>query len=630
LPRIEKLHLEHISTYSQRPEIAIDLWKGVTCFAGANGIGKSTLIALLMYGLTGAAPSQNRGIKEAGDYHARAVRETDKYFEGRIREADRSRAAITVQFLCGTDRYLVRRRFFSDREGITRYEHNGHSVSGNRDAQFVKDICSSSGLSGFDQFVFLAHFLSVFDESRYLLFWQPRALEHLLFVAFGEQSQSDEAELARRAMERAHSRVRNLQFEAKKVQDRLSALRGAPVGENNDADAALLRYDALQEQRQTLLLSLESYAEQAGAAAIVVAELATRLASLRDEYSAAFKDTVGEAISIEQHPASRALLRGDPCAICASHDIDTRARALSNIDRSICPLCDAPFVDRNSAQRFARLEDLDSDIQARQTELSVQTTQRNRILDEQAETNKKLFAVERELMALEQDGKTDIIRSTGDGQVDANNAIVALQINLQGIQADKARQLSLRERHRARLQALQRDLAERYAKFEALFVPVFQRLAEEFLGLKIVVRLKARATQISFSLDVAGTRRDLSSKLSESQRFFVDIALRMALVRFLAGDSGGELYIDTPEGSLDIAYEGRAGDMFAAFVRGGNDLVVTANINTSELLIRLAERCGRDRMELIRMTSWTQLSDVQIDEKPAFEKAYNAIEVALG
>ena len=52
------------------------------------------------------------------------------------------------------------------------------------------------------------------------------------------------------------------------------------------------------------------------------------------------------------------------------------------------------------------------------------------------------------------------------------------------------------------------------------------------------------------------------------------------------------LYIDTPEGSLDIAYERRAGRMFGKFVEGHERLFMTANINTSQLLQELAPTCG--------------------------------------
>jgi len=69
--------------------------------------------------------------------------------------------------------------------------------------------------------------------------------------------------------------------------------------------------------------------------------------------------------------------------------------------------------------------------------------------------------------------------------------------------------------------------------------------------------------------------------------------------------------------------------MFASFAEGVGRLLMTANINTSELLLRLAAQCGADQMKLVRMTEWTSLTDVQQAHDPLFEKAYGAIERTL-
>jgi ABC-type cobalamin transport system ATPase subunit len=129
-------------------------------------------------------------------------------------------------------------------------------------------------------------------------------------------------------------------------------------------------------------------------------------------------------------------------------------------------------------------------------------------------------------------------------------------------------------------------------------------------------------------LEVNSTTRREDYQLSESQKFFVDIALRMALAHHMSRQSVC-LFVDTPEGSLDIAYESRAGEMFARFVADGSSIIMTANINSSQLLRRLAAICKRERLHLCRMTNWTQLSAVQMQEEHQFEIAYAAIEQAM-
>ena len=161
-------------------------------------------------------------------------------------------------------------------------------------------------------------------------------------------------------------------------------------------------------------------------------------------------------------------------------------------------------------------------------------------------------------------------------------------------------------------------------------MPAFRRLAKSFIGLDLDISLQQMGDVYDLSLEMLGTRRESSTELSESQRFFVEIALKMAMAQYMCSeDSSADLLIDTPEGSLDIAYEARAGDMFANFVEAGYNLIITANINSSQLLLRLAGRCKTERMELVRMTDWAPLTEVQASEENLFNLAYTRIEEQL-
>ena len=171
----------------------------------------------------------------------------------------------------------------------------------------------------------------------------------------------------------------------------------------------------------------------------------------------------------------------------------------------------------------------------------------------------------------------------------------------------------------------------RYAQAEERFVPRFRQLTNLFLGIDLDVSFAVvPPTGVKLTVEMRGDVRHDQTQMSESQRFFVDIALRMALAQQISSPEGlATLFIDTPEGSLDIAYEDRAGEMFAEFVESGHDLIVTANINSSKLLQTLAQRCGTKRMTLNQMTGWTELSDVQQKATTLFHKAYEDILTAL-
>jgi ABC-type ATPase involved in cell division len=103
----------------------------------------------------------------------------------------------------------------------------------------------------------------------------------------------------------------------------------------------------------------------------------------------------------------------------------------------------------------------------------------------------------------------------------------------------------------------------------------------------------------------------------------------MALSEFMS-DSPATLLVDTPEGSLDVAYEARAGSMFSRFASAGNFILMTANLRGSQLVLRLAGLQHKTGMQVTRMTEWTDLTEVQQSEEKLFLEAYAAIDAALG
>jgi ABC-type cobalamin transport system ATPase subunit len=187
-----------------------------------------------------------------------------------------------------------------------------------------------------------------------------------------------------------------------------------------------------------------------------------------------------------------------------------------------------------------------------------------------------------------------------------------------------------RDELRAQIRSAQQELYSRYRQTEAEFVPLFRVLAERFLGVDIDVDAELSDLSLGLVIRLKSQARREVHALSESQRFFLDIALRMALAMYMSsGTSHATLFVDTPEGSLDIAYEARAGEMFSRFVLDGHRLLMTANVNSSQLLLKLAGACGSSQMALVRMTEWSELSQVQLEESTLFVNAYDAIEKAL-
>ncbi len=203
------------------------------------------------------------------------------------------------------------------------------------------------------------------------------------------------------------------------------------------------------------------------------------------------------------------------------------------------------------------------------------------------------------------------------------------QFNLADEEAKE--EYSKRDKLSPEYEKLLKKIENAYRTAETVFVPIFKRLAKSFIGLDLDIQLSRSRKGIKLVLELQSLARTESFQLSESQRFFLDIALRMSLAIFLSEKGqGATMLIDTPEGSLDIAYESRVGNMFAEFATQDNqNLFMTANINASQLLISLAEKCGKDKMKFRRMLDWTDLSEIQKEGEDLFKAVYKNIEFAL-
>jgi DNA repair exonuclease SbcCD ATPase subunit len=646
-PQMRKVDLESFTLFAQQPNVSLDFKAGVTCLAGANGIGKSTFLSAVTYCLTGRVPTPYRAYRSSDEYFRDSQSFPKTYFDGRISELNRETASVAVEFELGSDLFSVKRALF-DADGlralsITRKwrSKNPQIIDGtnlsdsDRQAMYSAAIVAASGLKSFDQFVFLYHFVLVFDESPTLLFWNPKALEAALFLAFGNSpDQLAAADNHRREMERAESLGRNAKWQSLQVHRRIDAIRES-LGADNPAQAVELeevyeRVRRVQEQAATVLDDAEA---RAADAELDLANAVARLVSARNEYAKAFEEFVGTRSALTQHPLVLQAQSDNSCGICGSVGESVGAHVRARLSKNVCPLCDSQVKPAPPKGDLGKLREVDGQIAQARVELEASHSKRERLVSERDEARKGAIAAANAVREFEE-RHVQIVKWVQGKQAVAHTGVEEelsrLSTELHALLQTSKQHYAVRDKHKAALLRLQQQLEQQYRSTEEEFVPLFRDLAEQFIGFELDIEAERKQTGFVLVLELKGARRRGEHQLSQSQRFFLDIALRMALARFMSTDrSAAPLFIDTPEGSLDIAYEARAGQMFAAFVSEGHDIVMTANINTSQLLLKLAAACGASQMSLVRMTDWADLSEVQLMEEGLFHKAYAAIEEHL-
>jgi DNA repair exonuclease SbcCD ATPase subunit len=637
-PRLLEIELRAFSLYRRVPDARIVISDGVSCFIGANGLGKSTFVAAVNYGLTGRVAEPTRTFSSAEEYYKETHAFAREYFAGRIDEEDRSAAEIRIDFAVAGVTFSLRRGFFDLSElrslKITEEQRvvfagESESIPGSElQAHYERELCARTGFEEFYQFAFLQQFVLTFDERRHLAFWDSKTLQQMLFLAFGVNAATAVlAETFSRTVEKQDSLRRNYQWQATEARKKIKDLETVTADPDGPDDGLVERHQNLIDRAQEVARFLESKEAELADHRLQVADATSRYINLQDEYDRLFHARSKQTDPLRHHPVVVTTINEKRCVVCGTTDAARVEGVKEAVASRQCPLCRTqhPAGTKRDPKVLEALQRVDQELAATRSRISNETLAARRVEDELQEVAEQHASIAEALAAFERDNA--IAARVSPSDADALRAMYTNQIERLLEQKETAREK--RDKARDELTKLQNGVRKQYERAEETFVPLFRKLAFAFLGLNLDIRFNVRAAQISLALIVESKERMEPHQLSESQRFFVDIALRMALARYMVGDAGASMLIDTPEGSLDAAYESRAGEMFATFARAGNQILMTANVNTSRLLLRLAEKCGHNFMQLIRMTEWAYLSEVQTAEEDQFDDAYAAVEVSL-
>lgn len=548
---------------------------------------------------------------------------------------------MTVDFTLNGKHISVTRGLFNAAD-VRAFTIDGTPVTSNdaERSQLYQDcVTVEMGLSAFEQFVFLQHFVFTFDEARKLIFWDDQATALTLYLCFGgDPAEAERADRLQREAEQAGSRGRNAQFQVNNTRKRIAAIEASLGGVTVTTATTIdldTEYESLEEQLAQAQERQERVQARHAELENDVTQYSAAVAQLRVAYTETFNQLLDGTSKAHDHPIVIQALQAGDCGICSTNGANVVEVLKRKLSTKLCPLCESPLdasadqgkvheslalIDEKLADARVRLEEAIATRQRLSGDLDQARVETGRALDAMKSferNNGEVAAANKAMRALKDSPVARTLESLRAAQDEFSSLRDA--------------EYSERDRLRGELIVLQEGLERRYALAEETFVPRFKELAELFLGINLDISVQAISPiGMKFVVELRGSARQDESQMSESQRFFVDIALRMALVGQMArAESPATLLVDTPEGSLDIAYENRAGEMFARFVEKNNSILMTANINSSKLLTTLARRCGAKSMRIEDMTGWTELSEVQQKATDLFEDAFREISAAL-
>lgn len=637
LPNIVKLELTNFSLYCEQ-SVVMDFSKPVSCLMGANGIGKSTLLNCINFAITGRINPTNKKLKSI-DILDRGNNYYLQYFDGRIAEVDKDYASTRITFMLGDKRIEVVRNFFPD-NSILEYKLDNKTQD---PCNYEKDVVQFANLNNYAQFVFLQLKVLTFDESRDCLFWNPSILTPTIFLCLGESvDNAERADELAHEIQKVNSRIRNVQWEISKQSARLTTLveekskteETRPQYTSEDEANAQNEYEEIIKELEESESYQQGYIKERQQLYARITELTVEKVRFRKEYEEHYAELYAEKGHLYRNPIIMALT-SEGCPICHATHKKLPKHVEQAIEQNICPLCGEPVPETATEQTdiIAKLEEIDNNLSSLDHELE-ELILRQKTVEEQLDTlKKKIDELKERKEGIEKKSYSFLFDDPADDSW--TSRINALQDSISTVEREKSKHIEERDQLKMEYDSLCVSLEKIYHRVQVDFLPIFKNFAKEFTGLDLDMNLISVTDDgrkmFKFILQIDDTNRDNEFELSESQRFFIDIALRMAIVTFVCKQTKAStsMLIDTPEGSLDIAYETNAGSMFYEYVAENQKMIITANLNSSGLIQTLATKTKLDKFELISMLKWAKLSSVQNTHFELFEKSISVIEGRL-
>lgn len=630
----------------QRPDMDIDFKSGMTLVLGANGLGKTTLVILLYRMCTGPFDIPGLGgASELGDKKLDAVRlsaSQRRVLSDRVNDGAKAAVATIVVTLGGVKLQIERN--LSDLSLLSLQE-DGTDLAAN-EAEYQKVILRHARLNTFGEWVLLLRHITFYFEERRSLVWDPTAQRQLLRLLFLAPEASAQWAGAERDVLQRDSAMRNFRAVLTKEEKTLASAETA-VESQQELRASLSRLERAQARDQPRLSELNDEA-----ASLSAEHEGARLAAIRaeSEQESAYRNlerlqlqAIARAFPSADETARYLLgklIADEECLACGTRSPDLAAQLRQRITQHRCIVCNSEVSSPRSGASSKRA------LTAATAALHKANERCEAAARHREQTKQMLDGHRAEVARL----SADVTERSAQIEELASRlppGEAALHEQRRDLAAMRSRLDTMRAEHASRRAALarlieqsSREIVERREAVQT----AFSEFARGFLLEQCSLAWAPHRTQVgetgaaidfpAFELEMTGSdfsspmRRQGPQQVSESQREFIDLAFRMALID-VAGSGGiGTIVIDAPESSLDAVFVTRAADVLVRYASSpGNRLIITSNLIEGNLIPELIRKGNirsstSDRIvDLLTIAAPTAATSMLKDEYAAVRRA---------
>lgn len=609
-PVLKCLKVENFGLYpgsAEQSGINIVFERGPTLIAGINGLGKSTLIAILLRSFTGPfdlpKPAQDGDLGEVEPEPVPIVPRL--LFAPRV--ADKAENAVaTVEVAFGSRTLFIQRRLADLKIVGWRLDDQEQTAD---ESHFQETLKELMGVDSFFDALLILRYVVFFLEDRRALVWGRTAQRELLRALFVSSASAGALSRVRYDMLSADSAYRNLR-----------SVLNRRIKENEQEIARLTTVTGVRAELTILESQLEAVRTEEAKLDIEVAEIEAlrQDARLRSANAALERDgAIRDLERIKVHAISRKfrdldenaiyvlarLASEDFCLSCETHRVGLGAEVTARLASGLCVVCGSPRHDDAeaepidfTAERIKELQDriraCDAEIETSAREIRECDDRRRRHIEDLSSAGRRKLTLLDELRR-QRTRLPSSERSVDD--LDERNRELQRTIDEEKLRFDEHRgkfEAALAE-SQDQVTRMQAQVADAFAGYAKVFIKERCRIAFQ----PVSVRIGQTGSEFEvglFQLSISGgalgaeTPRTEPDQVSMSQREFLDLAFRMALMAVASGGGAATLVVDTPEASLDFLFAERAGDQLARFAKEGepigNRVIVTSNLANPELI----------------------------------------------
>ena len=613
LPELVSINIKNYTLYPNGLDYTYDFVKGINLILGGNGMGKTTFVNIIKFGLIGL-------YRKAKDltrtYKGRAIVKRllypSDYFSARKDDSVKAvgEATVTLHFLIKDAHFRVVRSL--DTGTLLYVTINGTPLVGepltedryerleNINLQkpyllyaYETQIRAYSNLT-FDDLIFFVNEILFFGENHNTVLWNEGIdgrtdVQYELFTKYFSEPELNERRQDMSRQARYYDSLSRHKSEDMRVINNLLKKLKQSDGDGTSLQSSTIDIIALKGE-------IEKLTEELSAIKSAQKKLDEDIANLQGEIN---RDSLQTSkLDDEKKQLEKEMNASLWETLHPMYDVFVKNIQLNHV----CPICNQEtdvLVDRVN-EATSKCFVCGSEIHLTTDEIltakykEVIATHKS-LYQGIANKQRKIRAIEDSQHNLDRDFREkDLRRRSLQQQLREQefkraesaepDKLQALDDEYNKYAKEKEELQKKSDEYKAKELQLTSRIAEEILSNVSRFSSIFASYAQQFLGVSCSLEYNSYDDRPKrFYPVIDGKVRKQEESLSESQRFFIDHSFRMSILSFFY-QSPSFYIVETPDSSLDLSYEQNAAGVFLQFLKRPNIVIVTSNLNNSSFI----------------------------------------------